>query len=129
MKTLPHPGPPPTVGEGRVGGIFVAEGAETAKGNQTSPRTEKYQRVLCVLCVLCGSIALSGYRCGVTLVVPGFPVKGLPDDRAFPTNGSGYRQTPRGNEEHGLVSERTRGWSRRHVKPIGRISEVIVRPG
>ena len=24
MKTLPHPGPPPTVGEGKVGGIFAA---------------------------------------------------------------------------------------------------------
>ena len=23
MKTLPHPGPPPSAGEGRVGGIFV----------------------------------------------------------------------------------------------------------
>ena len=33
MKTLPHPGPP-TVGEGKVGGIFVAEYAKTAKDNR-----------------------------------------------------------------------------------------------
>ena len=41
MKTLPHPGPPPTVGEGKVGGIFVAEAAEIANVHQGSTHDAK----------------------------------------------------------------------------------------